>query len=175
MSGEFLTSKRTASYVKLWRAAALSLIYGNRPTSIFLLDMFPIRRKNQSHPAARWLSARAQLLWLALVVLLSAAVPNSSAKSKSGSTQTPTGSQAAAARPGLLMTATRRDFGDVFAGEEIEAAFEVRNAGTAPLELAQKSSLGMRPGGPGFPVTASWPANEGLLIRRVAALRVAPT
>lgn len=73
------------------------------------------------------------------------------------------------------MTTTRRDLGDVFAGEELDAAFAVRNAGTAPLELAQKSSLGVRPGKPGYPVSAAWHANEGLLIGRVAATRVAPT
>lgn len=73
------------------------------------------------------------------------------------------------------MTATRRDCGDVFAGEELEANFGVRNAGTAPLELAHKSSLGMRPGEPGYPVTAAWHGNDGLLTRRVAAMRVAPT
>jgi hypothetical protein len=73
------------------------------------------------------------------------------------------------------MTATRRDCGDVFAGEELEVAFGIRNAGTAPLELAQKSTLGLRSGGPGYPITAAWHAKEGLLTRRVAAMRVAPT
>ena len=73
------------------------------------------------------------------------------------------------------MTTTRRDYGDVFAGEEIEAAFVVNNAGSAPLELAQKSSLATRPAEPGYPVAAAWRANDGFLTRRVAAVRVAPT
>jgi len=72
------------------------------------------------------------------------------------------------------MNLTRRDFGEVFAGEELEAVFGVRNAGTAPLELSQKSSLGLRAAS-GNPVTAVWHANDRLLTRRIAATRVAPT
>jgi hypothetical protein len=73
------------------------------------------------------------------------------------------------------MISTRRDFGEVFAGEELEAAFGIRNGGTAPLEIAQKSTLGALPDEPGKPLTAAWQRREGLLVRRVAAMRVAPT
>ncbi|PYT08277.1 MAG: hypothetical protein DMF60_05140 [Acidobacteria bacterium] len=142
--------------------------------------MFPFHLADRSHRAVRCITY-AQLVWLALAsILLSAAAPiaaapSSSARPKSSSAQTQTVPQATTARPEVVITTTRRDFGDVFAGEELEAAFGVRNAGTAPLELAQKSSLGMRTGRPGYPITAAWSANDGLLTRRVAALRVAPT
>ena len=46
---------------------------------------------------------------------------------------------AQAGAPELLIDGTRRDFGDVFAGEIIEQVFVVRNVGSAPLELANKS------------------------------------
>ena len=72
------------------------------------------------------------------------------------------------------MNLTRRDFGEVFAGEELEAVFGVRNAGTGPLELSQKSLLGLRPA-PAYPVPAVWHANDRLLTKRIAATRVAPT
>jgi hypothetical protein len=37
------------------------------------------------------------------------------------------------------MERTRRDFGEVFIGEELSQVFTVRNVGTAPLELANKT------------------------------------
>lgn len=78
--------------------------------------------------------------------------------------------------PEVVMGPTRRDFGDVFAGEELEQNFPVRNAGTKPLELSQKSNLGTRSTAPGYPVrTAVWRANEQLLTRTVAARRAAPS
>ena len=40
--------------------------------------------------------------------------------------------------PEAVMASTKRDFGDVFAGEELEQNFPVRNAGTKPL--MQRSS-----------------------------------
>lgn len=36
------------------------------------------------------------------------------------------------------MEGTRKDFGEVFVGEELDQVFTVRNVGTAPLELANK-------------------------------------
>jgi hypothetical protein len=43
------------------------------------------------------------------------------------------------ASPELVIDSTRRDFGDVFVGEELDQIFTVRNVGTAPLELANKT------------------------------------
>ena len=65
--------------------------------------------------------------------------------------------------PLVFMNLTRRDFGDVFAGEELEQVFPVRNDGDAPLEMDRKLVGGLsspaprdgwlrtsalRPGGP---------------------------
>jgi hypothetical protein len=44
--------------------------------------------------------------------------------------------------PLVYMSLTRRDFGDVFAGEELEQAFLVRNDGDATLEMEHQSLTG---------------------------------
>lgn len=78
--------------------------------------------------------------------------------------------------PEVVMGSTRRDFGDVFAGEELEQNFPVRNAGTKPLELSQRSTLGTRSTAPDSPVRAAvWRPSDDLLIRTVAARRAAPS
>jgi hypothetical protein len=90
---------------------------------------------------------------------------------------------ASSARPSLrpdgpeaVMASTKRDFGDVFAGEELEQNFPVRNAGTKPLELERKSTLGTRSATPNFPVRAAvWRPNDYLLVRTVAARPAAPS
>ena len=47
--------------------------------------------------------------------------------------------QAAVARPEIMLDATRRDYGEVFAGEILDTPFNIVNAGKAPLELMQRS------------------------------------
>lgn len=47
--------------------------------------------------------------------------------------------------PLVFMNLTRRDFGDVFAGEELEQVFPVRNDGDAPLEMDRKLVGGLSP------------------------------
>ena len=42
--------------------------------------------------------------------------------------------------PEFVIDGTKRDFGDVFVGEELVQVFTVRNAGSAPLELAERST-----------------------------------
>ena len=104
--------------------------------------------------------------------------------------------------PELVINITKRDFGEVFAGEELEQTFLLRNDGTKPLELSQKSTLSSRAAGRRFPVTAalvhpgdrvdSWergrpgrmvpvvarrpgrPRSQGF-VRTVAAVRAAPS
>ena len=44
--------------------------------------------------------------------------------------------------PALSIDATERDFGDVYKGEVLETVFTVRNNGSAPLTLAEKSLTG---------------------------------
>ncbi|MEK6407217.1 MAG: hypothetical protein AABN34_09665 [Acidobacteriota bacterium] len=113
----------------------------------------------------------------ALIVLSAMAGTASPSRSKSKApAPAPSAMQTAAALPEVLMGATRRDFGDVFAGEELEQNFPVRNVGTKPLELAEKPTLGMRPTAPGYPVTeAAWRPHGALLSRTVAAVRAAPS
>jgi hypothetical protein len=142
--------------------------------------MFQFRRTNRLQ-AARCFNPRTQLIWvaLALVLLWAAAAPSSASRSTASSllpAQTPTVPQTTPALPEVVMDLTRRDFGDVFAGEELEQAFAVRNAGTKALELAEKSSLGMRTVAPRYPVTAAvWHTSDHLLARSVAAILPAPS
>lgn len=42
------------------------------------------------------------------------------------------------ARAQVVMEATTRDYGEVFAGEELDYLFNILNAGKAPLELMQR-------------------------------------
>jgi hypothetical protein len=74
------------------------------------------------------------------------------------------------------MNTTKRDFGDVFAGEELEQNFQVLNAGTKPLELERKSTLGTRSTLPGYTIrAAAWRPDQQFLTRTVAARRAAPS
>ncbi|HSE36631.1 MAG TPA: hypothetical protein VLG74_04955 [Blastocatellia bacterium] len=73
------------------------------------------------------------------------------------------------------MGSTKRDFGEVFAGEELEQNFPVQNVGNKPLELALKSTLGTRPAPPGYPRAAVWRPNEPILARTVSARPAAPS
>jgi hypothetical protein len=45
------------------------------------------------------------------------------------------------ALPRLVIDSTKKDFGEVYAGEELEHVFTVRNEGDAPLELSQTPLL----------------------------------
>ena len=77
--------------------------------------------KNQTY-----IHAKGFALSLFFVMLAACALPVSNARAQAGA-------------PELLIDSTRRDFGDVFAGELLEQVFVVHNAGSAPLELADKS------------------------------------
>lgn len=46
--------------------------------------------------------------------------------------------------PEIVLDTTERNFGEVFVGEELEAAFVVRNSGTKPLTLSEKSDIAAR-------------------------------
>jgi hypothetical protein len=103
------------------------------------------------------------LLIIAMLSLCGSVTPTSNA-------QTP------ADGPEVRMNSTRRDFGDVFAGEELEQNFQVLNAGTKPLELERKSTLGTGSILPGYTVrAAAWHPNKPFLTRTVAARRAAPS
>ena len=78
--------------------------------------------------------------------------------------------------PEVAMDSTKRDFGDVFAGEELEQNFPVRNVGNKPLELDRRSTLGRRSTAPDYPVTAAvWHPNNFLRPRTAGARPAAPS
>lgn len=78
--------------------------------------------------------------------------------------------------PEAVIEITKRDFGEVFAGEELECAFIVRNAGTKALELAEKSTIPARSvGSSRAPSTAVWRTEDRLFTRAVALTRAAPS
>lgn len=78
--------------------------------------------------------------------------------------------------PEVVMDSTRRDFGDVFAGEELEQNFPVRNVGNKPLELERRSTLGRRSTSPDYPLTAAvWHPNNLLRLRAAGARPPAPS
>src|SRR5690349_23891236 len=45
--------------------------------------------------------------------------------------------------PLVFMTMTRRDYGDIYKGEDIEQVFPIRNDGDAPLEMDNKPLTGV--------------------------------
>lgn len=76
--------------------------------------------------------------------------------------------------PDAVVEITRRDLGEVFAGEEIEYAFIVRNAGTKPLELAEKSNIPNRSANSAHaPAVAMWRPADRIFTRTAAAMRTA--
>jgi hypothetical protein len=77
--------------------------------------------------------------------------------------------------PEAVVDITRRDLGDVFAGEELEYAFIVRNAGTKPLELAEKRTASSESTRSGYiPSVAKWRPSDRVFTRAVASVRAAP-
>lgn len=77
--------------------------------------------------------------------------------------------------PEIVMDRTERNFGEVFAGEELEAAFVVRNVGTKPLSLAEKSDLAVRSlSWRNKVATAAWRTSESYTAT-AAGLRAAPS
>jgi hypothetical protein len=78
--------------------------------------------------------------------------------------------------PEVVVEITRRDLGEVFAGEELEYAFIVRNAGTKPLELAEKSNIPSRSANSAHaPALAMWQPAARIFTRTAAAMRAAPS
>ncbi|HEX8185444.1 MAG TPA: hypothetical protein VF747_11850, partial [Blastocatellia bacterium] len=105
----------------------------------FYLTVIKTRLHKDSKSAAPLCARRVRTVWLGLCVLtvvacLTLLTAGSSASSVSGRFVS-----GPAASPQLVMERTRRDFGEVFIGEELSQVFTVRNVGTAPLELANKT------------------------------------
>jgi hypothetical protein len=55
------------------------------------------------------------------------------------------GQNGARGLPEFVIDKTLHDFGEVFAGEEVQGLFIVNNVGNAPLELSDKPLLATRP------------------------------
>ena len=81
---------------------------------------------------------------------------------------------ARADKPELMIDITTCDFGEVFAGEELEHTFLFRNAGTKQLELSQKSSLSKAIERLPRVIAATFSSSSQPLIR-TAAMRAAPS
>jgi hypothetical protein len=78
--------------------------------------------------------------------------------------------------PEVVIGPTRRDFGDVFSGEELEQNFPVRNVGNKPLELAQRSTLGTRITSSTLQIsTADWRSINQPFVRTASARLAAPS
>ncbi|HKS41445.1 MAG TPA: hypothetical protein VJX74_12600 [Blastocatellia bacterium] len=79
--------------------------------------------------------------------------------------------------PELVIESTKRDFGDVFAGEELVQVFPIRNTGSIPLELAEKSTTtGLRlPSSRELIKTVSFNPSAQAVPIAVAANRAAPS
>jgi hypothetical protein len=77
--------------------------------------------------------------------------------------------------PLVYMTQTRRDFGDVFAGEELEQVFPVRNDGDAALEMEHKPLTGRSAPAPSNRLLRASARQAGLALRPAAAHLAAPS
>lgn len=76
---------------------------------------------------------------LALVLLSTEAVAGSQPRSEpTHLAQVPAAQQIAPAGAQAVLDTTVRDYGEVFAGEELDYPYNIFNAGTAPLELMQR-------------------------------------
>jgi len=114
--------------------------------------------------------ARRRLRWIACEIILIALALSASSSTSVALSRT------GADGPEVAIEKTTKDFGDVFAGEELEQNFPVRNAGTKPLELAQKSNLSTTRSLQEHSVArAVWNTSGEPLVRRVAASRAAPS
>jgi hypothetical protein len=79
--------------------------------------------------------------------------------------------------PVVAIDATERDFGDVYKGELLEQVFMVRNDGTAPLTLAEKSLTGQTDLSRETRIAVARPRafNEALIPVALFARRAAPS
>lgn len=78
--------------------------------------------------------------------------------------------------PEALIEITKRDLGEVFAGEELEYTFFVRNAGTKVLELKEKSAISFHSNAPEqLASRAVWRSKDRIFIRAAASTRAAPS
>ena len=80
-------------------------------------------------------------IWLILALVLLSTVAMAGSQPRSEPThlgQVPAAQQIAPAGAQAVLDTTVRDYGEVFAGEELDYPYNIFNAGTAPLELMQR-------------------------------------
>lgn len=77
-------------------------------------------------------------LVLAIVLLASIAAAGSQSRAEPMLAQVVAAQQVGPARAQVVLDTTRHDYGEVFAGEELDYPYNILNAGTAPLELMQR-------------------------------------
>ena len=116
--------------------------------------------KTSIHPRTQAVARRLLILFVALCL----AVP-----------LMPAALAAGPSAPFVYMSMTRRDFGDVFAGEEIEQTFAVRNDGDAPLEMQQKSLTGQAAPATELMRAAVFYGGSPVALKPVALRRAAPS
>lgn len=109
-----------------------------------------LRRANGPRESMHRFAGGPARVWLiaAMVLLSTVAVAGSQARSEPKYlAPVMVRRQVAPARAQVVLAATTRDYGEVFAGEELDYLFNVLNAGKAPLELMQRP-LSSRAGTP---------------------------
>lgn len=117
-------------------------------------------------------------LILALVLLSTIAVAGSQARSEPKYlASVMVRRQVAPARAQVVLDATTRDYGEVFAGEELDYLFNVLNAGKAPLELMQRplSSRGATPSAARLANRVLQSAGQSFELVRASARLAAPS
>ena len=94
--------------------------------------MFESHLASERHRSTRCVDSRARR-W-PVIALLAISVTTALGSQPGQKTKSPAASKPQAQ---AVLDATRRDYGDVFEGEELEHVFNVRNTGDAVLTLAQ--------------------------------------
>lgn len=113
-------------------------------------------------------------VWLTLtIVLLSAiAVSGSESRLEPMHVAQVLAAQNAPARAQVVLDTTRHDYGEVFAGEDLDYPYNIQNAGTAPLELMQRP-LSSRAATPTAALAVSALQSAGPRYKLVRAARLA--
>ena len=114
-----------------------------------------------------YLRKQSKRVLLIIALCLSAALPVAAAQRG----QTGAGQNGTRSLPEFVIDKTLYDFGEVFAGEEVQGLFTVKNNGNAPLELSDKPLLATRPNVSLYRRPAGM---DSLPLRAVSVFRPAP-
>ncbi|MFY9609064.1 MAG: hypothetical protein WAU45_10690 [Blastocatellia bacterium] len=119
-------------------------------------------------------------VWLILPLVLFSTIAVAGSRSRSEPmylAQVFAAQQIAPARAQVVLDTTRHDYGEVFAGEELDYPYNILNAGTAPLELVQRplSARAAIPKVAPLAIRASRVADPSYKLVRAAARLAAPS